>query len=180
MLTSFWSSCFFVYVNLGCLKSGKQTKTIFMALGISDIWPDCYYQSLPQVTQSMCWAGTGPHPTLVLSMTWDLIWHRTGKVCVEHEKCTQLFSALQKTMVLAKLHRTFFSWNWLPGRQTMPPAGSVEASGDRDSCFGQCWEATVSSSKDKRDHLSSEKQVWLSDSWSAAMTSDINSTNKRR
>ena len=110
---------FFVYVNLGCLKSIKQTKTIFMASGVSDIWPDCYYQSLPQVTQSMCWAGTGPHPTLVLSTAWDLIWHRTGKVCVEHEKCNQLFSALQKTMVLAKLHRTFFSWNWLPGRQTM-------------------------------------------------------------
>lgn len=58
-----------------------------------------------------------------------------------------------------------------------PPAGSV---GDRHSYFGQWWVATLSSSKDNRHHLGSEKQVWLSDIWSAAMTLDINSMNKKR
>lgn len=81
-------------------------------------------------------------------MAWDLIWHRAGKVCVAREMQPALFCPT-KTMVLAKLHRTFFSWDWLPGRQTM--ASSFGSVGDRHSYFDSA-EATLSSSKDNRHH----------------------------
>ena len=153
-------------MNLGCLKSIKQTETIFVALGTSDIWPDCYSQSLPQVPK-VCtdWAGPGPHPTLVLSMAQELIWHRAGKMCVEHwRNATSSFLPYKRQWYLLSCTEPSFPGIGFQKDRQWPPASSVGASGDRDSCSGQCWVATLSSIKDNRDHLGSEKEVWLSDS----------------
>lgn len=110
------------------------------------------------------WAGPGPHPTLVLSMARELIWHRAGKMCVEHwRRATSSFLPYKRQWYLLSCTEPSFPGIGFQKDRQRPPASSRGASGDRDSCSGQCWVATLSSIKDNRDHLGSEKQVWLSD-----------------
>lgn len=156
-------------MNPVCLKSVKQTRTITFHV-IGHLWyltrllhskavhwaSSSPYHKWPE----MCWAEAGSCPPLVLIMTWDLMWHRAGKMFVEcWWNAASSFLLYKRQWYLLSCTESPFPGTGFQEERQRPPASSLGAIGDRDSPDGQCWVATLSSSKGSRDHLDSE--IWV-------------------